>query len=519
MLIASLNHSMWVESDAAESKTAIKADPTAPARSAIRRQRTVRYSPNVRDHQSTLSNLLSRNQSRSQGRMRALADRRSLLEDIRRREPSTSQSPNPDDQRDVEAEADQAHTQASQRSRLESGRALLRDALSYERPGRRMRIIRSDGDESGRRTRISQEAAGAWRRPTPGFAPSEADRALREMQRAEDPSFPRPVYVRYHYSPTSEETIPGPRGYMPSPPYTAGDTSNGSWPYAVTSSVGSASLTPRFAPAHRLDAGDEANLNMEREQRLARLATRMAELSDDGEREYVAGHQAEINRMRNRNPAELSPEYREAEAAYLESVETRLNLMRRLRDNDLLSDLPPLRRMRATPGQPQSHIDGLGDRERSFSPDDDQWETMLTTIQPDERVPSAHSSFRSATATASSLSSNSALSSGTMITAPSTSTDAEFCLDDSDDETMDTLDSQLVQAESQARRIQALSDRLSRQQNLDEHDFARHRRWVEREDELHQMEANLRRLERQISEERPAAAGPRRQGRARRERL
>ena len=518
MLIASLNHSMWVEPDAAESKTAIKADPTAPARSAIRRQRTVRYSPNVRDHQSTLSNLLSRNQSRSQGRMRALADRRSLLEDIRRREPSTSQSPILDDQRDVEAEADQAHTQASQRSRLESGRALLRDALSYERPGRRMRIIRSDGDDSARHTRITQEAVGAGRRPTPGFAPSEADRALREMQRAEDPSFARPVYVRYHYSPTSEETIPGPRGYMPSPPYTSVDTSTRSEPFAVTSSLGSASLTPRFAPAHRLDAGDEVSLNMEREQVLARLATRMAELSDDGEREYVAGHQAEINRMRNRNPAELSPEYREAEAAYLESVETRLNLMRRLRDNDL-SDLPPLRRMRAAPGQPQSHIDGLGDRERSFSPDDDQWETMLTTIQPDERVPSAHSSFRSATATASSLSSNSASSAGTIITAPSTSTDAEFCLDDTDDETMETLDSQLVQAESQARRIQALSDRLSRQQNLDEHDFARHRRWVEREDELHQMEANLRRLERQISEERPAAAGRRRQGRTRRERL
>ena len=519
MLIASLNHSMWVEPDAAESKTAIKADPTAPARSAIRRQRTVRYSPNVRDHQSTLSNLLSRNQSRSQGRMRALADRRSLLEDIRRREPSSSQSPHPDDQRDVEAEADQAHTQASQRNRLESGRALLRDALSYERPGHRMRIIRSDGDDSARRTRISQEAVGGGRRPTPGFAPSEADRAHLEMQSAEDPSVLQPVYVRYHYSPTSEETIPGPHGYMPSPPYTSGDTPNRSEPFVVTSSLGSASLTPRFAPAHRLDAGDEANLNMEREQRLARLATRMAELSDDGEREYVAGHRAEVNRMRNRNPAELSSEYREAEAAYLESIETRLNLMRRLRDNDLLSDLPPLRRMRAAPGQPESHIDGLGDRERSFSPDDDQWETMLTTIQPDERVPSAHSSFRSATATASSLSSNSASSSGTIITAPSTSTDAEFCLDDTDDETMDTLDSQLVQAESQARRIQALSDRLSRQQNLDEHDFARHRRWVEREDELHQMEANLRRLERQISEERPAAAGRRRQGRTRRERL
>lgn len=67
-----------------------------------------------------------------------------------------------------------------------------------------------------------------------------------------------------------------------------------------------------------------------------------------------------------------------------------------------------------------SLIDGLGDRERSFGPEDhnnedeedddddddddddemhDAWETLLTTIQPDEQLPSAGSSFASATAT------------------------------------------------------------------------------------------------------------------------
>lgn len=77
---------------------------------------------------------------------------------------------------------------------------------------------------------------------------------------------------------------------------------------------------------------------------------------------------------------------------------------------------------------PHSLIDGLGDRERSFGPEDamagppgaggdhedddddgddddemhDTWETLLTTIQPDEQLPSAGSSFDSATATASS---------------------------------------------------------------------------------------------------------------------
>ena len=511
---------MFVEPDAAESKIAIKGDPTAPARSAIRRQRTVRYNPNVRDHQSTLSTLLSRNQSRSQGRMRLLTDRRSLLEDIQRRGNSSTSSPSPDEAQDVEAEADLAHTRASQRSRLESGRALLRDALSYERPSQW--------------TGSTPAAAEAWRRPGERVAAEEAAQAReREIQerrnapRTEANAPPPPVYRRYRSSSTSEEVIPLSPGYMPSPPYTSGDTSTRSSPYVPTPSLGSASLTPRFAPAHRLDSEDEARANIEREQVLARLAIRMAELSDDGEREHIAGHRAEINRMRSRNPAELSLEYREAEAAYLESVETRLNLMRRMGDNDL-SELPPLHRMsrpfqeivRATRGHPHSNMDGLGDRERSFSPDDDQWETILTTIQPDERVPSTRSSFTSATASASSLSSNSASSSGTLITAPSTSTDAEFCpaeFDDSEDEAINTLDSQLAQAESQARRIQALSDRISRQSNFGERNFARHRRWVEREDELHQMEANLRRLERQISEERPAAAGRRRHGR--RERL
>ncbi|PGH16413.1 hypothetical protein AJ79_01744 [Helicocarpus griseus UAMH5409] len=55
-------------------------------------------------------------------------------------------------------------------------------------------------------------------------------------------------------------------------------------------------------------------------------------------------------------------------------------------------------------------IDGLGDRERSFSPggdndDDDQeqnmWETLFTTITPDDHLPSLDSSFASATASAS----------------------------------------------------------------------------------------------------------------------
>lgn len=492
---------MFVEPEAIESKATIKSDPTAPARSSIRRQRTVRYSPNVRDHQSTLNTLLSRNQSRSQGRMRMLADRRSLLEDIRRRDQSaTSSVSSPADVQDFEAEADLAHSEASQRSRLVSGRALLRDALSYERPGQRVRIIQENGPS---------EASGSGDNVSV-LGPDEID-DLRAVSRSGDTRSPPP-------------------GYMPTPPYSSGDASNRSSPYVATPPLGTASFTPRFAPAHRLDREDEVRANLERDEALTRLAARMGEMSDAGEREYVAGHRAEINRMRSRNPAELTLEYREAEAAYLESVEIRLDLMRRMRERDL-SELPSLHRMsrpfqdivRATHGQAQGNLDGLGDRERSFSPDDDQWETMLTTIQPDERVPSAHSSFTSATASSSSLSSNTVSSYGTLVTAPSNSTELEACpadFDESEDDPIDLIDAQISQAESQANRIEALSQRLNQQQYRDEH-LARRRSMLEREIELQRMEANLRRLERQITEERPTAAGRHRRDGARtsRERL
>ncbi|RAH74598.1 uncharacterized protein BO66DRAFT_417308 [Aspergillus aculeatinus CBS 121060] len=50
----------------------------------------------------------------------------------------------------------------------------------------------------------------------------------------------------------------------------------------------------------------------------------------------------------------------------------------------------------------ESLIDGLGDRQRSLSPDDDHandaWETLLTTITPDTNLPSADSSFNSTSA-------------------------------------------------------------------------------------------------------------------------
>ena len=486
----SSSNRMFCEPHAVDSKATVKADPTAPARSAIRRQRTVRYSPNVRDHQSTLSALLSHGQNRSQGPMRVLADRRSLLEDIRRQDRSaTSSISTPTNTQQVEAEADLAHSEASQRSRLESGRALLRDALSYERPGRRRRIPRQ--------TAFSEApAAMALWRPVG----AEDSGELQTSARADEARSPTPRY-------------------LPTPPYTSGDTSNRSSQYGPSPPLGTALLTPRFAPAHRLDGEDEVRANAVREEVLTRLSSRMAEMMDSGEREHIAIHAAQIARMRDLDEEALTSEVREQEAAYLELVETRLELMRRVRDHDL-AELPRLRRMgrptraisrRTRRQHNQSNLDGLGDRERSFSPDDDQWETMLTTIPLDERVPSAHSSFTSATMSSSSTSpsSNPTSSYGTMITAPSTNTDIEACpadYSDSEDDSIDAFDAQVAQVESQANRVEALPQRLDQQQYREEH-LVRRRRILEREQELQQMEANLHRLERQLSEERPVAVG------------
>ncbi|PSN63957.1 hypothetical protein BS50DRAFT_623621 [Corynespora cassiicola Philippines] len=74
-------------------------------------------------------------------------------------------------------------------------------------------------------------------------------------------------------------------------------------------------------------------------------------------------------------------------------------------------------------------LDGLGDRERSMSPGEDPWDTMLSTVAPDPIAPSADSSFTSAAASASfsnshassraSSNSNSGASSRTHLTIPS----------------------------------------------------------------------------------------------------
>ncbi len=66
-----------------------------------------------------------------------------------------------------------------------------------------------------------------------------------------------------------------------------------------------------------------------------------------------------------------------------------------------------------TSSSPQ--VDGLGDRQRSLSPEDN-WDTLLTTITPDQQLPSADSSFTSASAA--SLPLSHPMTASTSLTAP-----------------------------------------------------------------------------------------------------
>lgn len=78
-------------------------------------------------------------------------------------------------------------------------------------------------------------------------------------------------------------------------------------------------------------------------------------------------------------------------------------------------------------GPQESHFDGLGDRDRSLSPEGDGvWDTLLSSITPDPQPPSVGTSFASTSAPASApasaatsqSASNSARSSHTSLTVP-----------------------------------------------------------------------------------------------------
>ncbi|KAI4157049.1 MAG: hypothetical protein L6R39_000821 [Caloplaca ligustica] len=317
---------MFREPEAVAVKTVAKADPTAPARSAIRRQRSVRY-PSRNSREQQLS---------SRPRSHRHHDR--FLEAMSRHETGRPRS-SVERAFDIEASADQAHAEASRRRRLESGRPTLRDALSYEHPRRSTDMPR---DHSYPLSMV--------RPPLPSTSSlSYSSRRPRHRsvvwEDAPGHSSPRVLAGRVRTPPPA---------YIPSPPYSSGDGSDRHSPDTLRPVNRSASLTPRFAPAHPLPdiasiTGPARIHHYERNQEYEQ------ETTDDS--------------MTN----ELPPLLRSSRRRH------------------------PFSRQGTRPETSRRHIvDGLGDRWRSVSPDDESWDTLLSTMPPDERLPSsASTSFRS----------------------------------------------------------------------------------------------------------------------------
>lgn len=314
---------MFREPEPAEEEVMRKCDLNAPARSSIRRQRSVRYpARNRRDHTSS-------SRSRSQRHYERL-----LLE-IRDRERAQALTAEHYAERalNIESSADWAHAEASRRRRLESGRATLRDALSYEHPLQSMSMQNSYALSMMRPPVISTDSS------TNPFRWS----LRRPVNRGNE-----------HDIPSYQPRVGGsPPAYIPSPPHTSSDRSDPSSPDAIRSASADISLTPRFAPAQAL-----LNVSSVAEQaQLPRRSSTHTDVTSDG---------STMNELRHLRRTSRSRAVR--------------RLSREMRREDSM----------------QNVIDGLGDRWRSVSPDEDSWDTLLSTMPLDERLPSStSSSFRS----------------------------------------------------------------------------------------------------------------------------
>ena len=418
--------------------------------------------------------------------------------------------------------ADVAYAEATHRSRMESGRAHLRDALNYERPIERI---------------------------------SRSNDLLRESPAAIDTQLLDDVNVDNHVQGRS------PPAYMPTHPYTFGDPLAERPMPSVTHTPPSAAFTPGFPPAHRIDPGHAIS---RLSARMVDLASVASQIRDFRELPRYRGEPAlesllsEVNSLMARNTRDLSQNdlVIETECIYrirsqLEQLATEARISGGAQSSTDTDPADFSRRMSGRePGSLRSSaaharpndLDGLGDRERSFSPEAAvSWETILTTIQPDIRVPSTHSSFTSTTASApaTSYSSNTTISSSysSQLTGPATSTQDEPCPatevsnSDSDyqaEEAPDTIFQRhrrasaesTFRAEDHLDRIASLSRRVRQQQTRSERSV-RNRRMMEREVELHRMEVALQRLERQSVEDISATSGALRPNelRAGRERL
>jgi len=160
-------------------------------------------------------------------------------------------------------------------------------------------------------------------------------------------------------------------------------------------------LTPGFAPA------GPVNLDAERE--ALRESRRMARIVDQTESQYPARHRSDPRSTRSRSPRAEPPALRGNDGAEAgedghESSDNAVGFppLRRMGRRNIADGPLPSSSLRES-WSPVSTVDGLGDRERSLSPFDEnaQWDSFLNTVVPDPVAPTAESSFASAAASAS----------------------------------------------------------------------------------------------------------------------
>lgn len=255
---------------------------------------------------------------------------------------------------------------------MEMGRALLRDALSYERPSRLV-------EEFNVAVENEMEGLAGPLPPVPEpsdysrpISPSDSNRTEpREARRTLDRS------LSYDYG---TDLIPAPSR--------AG----------VLSLSDRSSYSSRFAPAYRFGEPDSGSSNVDR------LISSL------------------MNRVRSPISSSLLPDTQPSNDSTNDDVEASASQASRptnpAGNGSSLSG-------RTSEEARTAAIDGLGDRERSLSPEDN-WETLLMTITPDNQLPSADSSFTSATASASSMPSQ-ATSTSTSITTPEEADVSPIC--------------------------------------------------------------------------------------------
>ena len=514
---------IFVEPEPAESKVATKADPSAPARSAIRRQRTVRYTPHGRDRPSSRaqSDTLAR-EAHQPRRLRDFIRHRGVHDTVqwamnrgrdqmRERERERDRGPNQPDSVLMRAQiedfrADQERHAASQRQRMRHGRALLRDALSYERPGERMRLVHQDGDDNNVPDLI----------PVSDSARASYSEILRRSQGTSGTNSNSQSLAPLDRQLFDSRTRSAAARSIPTPPYSFEEPSERSPRQAAVPPTGSPDYTTGFAPAHRYDPFDSNGPNSFEAQMRVNPAPLPSLPASTAMMREIAETRQQVLRTRE----EIDRAMQTADRA-METADRALDELPHLRRMARRSHLPSPPTNESGTAQSRPTVDGLGDRSRSFSPDEDAWDTLLSTMTPDERMPSAHSSFTSATASASaasSLAGNSATNSyGTLVTAPSSNTSTTdlyptICENSDSEDSLTSLTEEDLRPEPIAhtapfrpiysrRYNTSASDRAEQLVSQDaERGVSRLRSLQEREAELQRIRAELERLNRQFEE-------------------